>query len=357
MSNHYEALGLAPDCSPDDIKSAFRKLARENHPDANPDDPDAAERYKAISQAYAVLSDPAKRNQYDSALNGGDLGVALEDLFGAFFGGGSTRRRTRARSGESLATSLEVSFPESVFGGPQTIDLKRAEVCTDCAGSGCAPGTTPDTCTDCSGSGQRSVVRESFLGRMMTSTPCTTCEGSGFVIPDPCRGCRGSGRVVVDSSVEFNMPGGFNDADEFVLRGEGNAGIAGGPPGDLIVRLKVTPDPRFIRRGDDLITEVEIPLTVAALGGNVVVPTLEADDVVTVDPGTQSGDVHTIHGQGHAKRRGRGDLHAIFRVATPTALDDEQRDLLRRLASLRGEEISEPGGLMAGLRKKLSRDD
>jgi molecular chaperone DnaJ len=362
--DYYAVLGVDPDASPDEIKRAFRSLAREHHPDATGGDDG---RYKEISEAYAVLSDPAKRQQYDNARAGigswsspwgSPFASTIEDIFDTFFGGGvRAREQVRAHRGESVEVALEVTLEEVVRGGERPLRFERYEPCERCSGEGTEPGTYAERCETCGGTGQVSQARRTVIGSIMTSYPCRDCSGTGWVVPNPCIECRGAGRLARDVEVPLQIPPGIADGDRMRLTGEGEAGGAGGGRGDLYVRFVVAPDERFERVGDDLVTWAEIPMTTAALGGDVTIETIDGTEQVSVAPGTQSGTLFRIRGAGVPRRggRGRGDLVVRAHVVTPTALDDEQSDLLRRLAGLRGEATSEPGGLRSALRRVLGR--
>ncbi len=351
-SDYYAVLGVEQDASPDDIKRAFRQLAREHHPDATGGDPESEQRYKEISEAYAVLSDPRKRQEYDAVRMGGGVwnspwgspfASTIEDIFDSFFGGGSTRTRqqTRARQGESIEVHLEVTLEDVVFGAERTLNFERYEGCERCSGEGTEPGTHPERCPACNGTGQVQQTRRTILGSLVTAFPCRECSGQGWVVPDPCKDCRGTGRLARDVEVPVQVPGGIDEGDRLRLDGEGEAGAAGGGRGDLYVRFTVAPDERFERMGDDLYTWVEVPMTLAALGGDVDVQTFDGDETVEVKAGTQSNTVLRLKGKGVPRRagRGRGDLIIRTHVTTPTDPSKKEKELLRELAKLRGEEI------------------
>jgi molecular chaperone DnaJ len=349
-ADYYDILGVSTEASPAEIKAAFRSLAREHHPDATGGDPSSEQRYKEISEAYAVLSDPQRRQQYDAARMGvgswsspwgSPFASTIEDIFETFFGGGGTqtRQRTRARQGESLEMEVVLSIEEVAFGGERTLEFSRYEPCDGCEGSGAAPGTQAERCGDCEGAGQVQQARRTILGSIVTAYPCRRCEGTGWVTPDPCRACRGAGRAQKDASVPLQIPGGLDDGDRMRLDGEGEAGSAGGSRGDLYVRFRVEPDERFERLGDDLIAWVDVPMTTAALGGKIVVETLDGDEEIDVPAGTQPTDMFRLRDRGVAKRRGRGrgDLVARANVVVPTKLSRKEKELLKNLAKERGE--------------------
>jgi molecular chaperone DnaJ len=365
-NDYYAVLGVDPGASADDIKRAFRALAREHHPDATGGD-DA--RYKEISEAYAVLSDPAKRRQYDAARAGigtwsspwgSPFASTIEDIFDTFFGGaGRTyREQTRTRHGESVEVAVEVTLEEVVRGGTRPLRFERYEPCERCGGEGTEPGTYAERCEHCQGTGQMSQARRTVIGNIMTSYPCRDCGGTGWVVPNPCRDCRGAGRVARDVEVPLEIPPGIAEGDRMRLSGEGEAGAAGGGRGDLYVRFVVVPDERFERVGDDLVAWAEIPMTTAALGGEVTIETIDGSEQLSVPAGTQSGATFRFRAAGAPRRngRGRGDLIARAHVVTPTKLDGEQEELLRKLAAARGEDTAEGSGFRSAVRRVLGRD-
>lgn len=357
----YDALGVGPDADADAIKKAYRRLARELHPDVNPD-PEAQERFKQVSAAYEVLSDPQKRAAYD---RGGDpfggagfgqgAGFSFTDIMDAFFGGqpgGATRGpRPRVRRGQDALIRLEVDLAEAAFGVSRELKVDTAVRCTLCGGEGAAPGTHPVPCETCHGSGEVAHVQRSFLGEIRTLRPCPSCRGYGSVIPDPCRECAGDGRVRSRRTLTVKIPAGVDTGTRVQLSEQGEVGPGGGPPGDLYVEIQVAPHPTFTRNGNDLHCTVSVPMTAAALGTTLTLPTLEADleqgagsGVETtfeleIPPGTQAGEEAVLRGRGvPGLRGGRGDLVVSISVETPTRLDPRQEELLRELAAVRGEE-------------------
>jgi molecular chaperone DnaJ len=367
INDYYAVLGVQEDASPDDIKRAFRTLAREHHPDATGGDPESEQRYKEISEAYAVLSDPRKRQEYDAARMGvgnwsspwgSPFASTIEDIFDSFFGGGGTRtrQRTRARQGESIEVQLELTLEDVVFGADRTLKFERYEACERCSGLGTEPGTHPEQCPTCNGTGQVQQQRRTIIGSLVTAYPCRDCSGEGWIVPDPCKECRGGGRIPRDVEIPVTVPGGIDEGDRLRLDGEGEAGMAGGPRGDLFVRFTVAPDDRFERMGDDLYTWVEVPMTLAALGGDVVVQTLDGEETVDIKSGTQSNTVSRLKGKGVPRRtgRGRGDLIIRTHVVTPTDVSRKEKELLRELAKLRGEEVK--GKTEGVFRRVLGRD-
>jgi molecular chaperone DnaJ len=357
----YEVLGVSRDASQEDIKKAYRKLARQLHPDVNPD-AQTQERFKEVTRAYDVLSDPKKREMYDlggdplSGAAGGQgfgPGFSFTDIMDAFFGGQAASRgpRPRVRRGQDALIRMSLDLGEAAFGVERELKVDTAVVCSRCSGAGTQPGTSPATCGTCQGRGEISHVQRSFLGEVRTMRPCPTCRGFGTVIPDPCSECSGDGRVRARRSIGIKVPAGVDTGTRIQLSGEGEVGPGGGPAGDLYVEVEVAPHPVFTRRADDLLCSVTVPMTAAALGTTVDLPTLEADiaapdsDVdrtvpLEIRPGTQSGEQLTLRGRGVPRLRsvGRGDVVATIVVETPTKLDSEQADLLRQLAAARGEE-------------------
>ncbi|HSA53004.1 MAG TPA: molecular chaperone DnaJ [Yinghuangia sp.] len=350
-TDYYEVLGVRRDATPEEIKKAFRRLARELHPDVNPD-PKTQERFKEINAAYEVLSDPQKRQMYDlggdplgnpaaGAGGGFGAGFGFSDIMDAFFGQASQRGpRSRTRRGQDAMIRIEVQLEEAAFGTTREIQVDTAVTCNTCNGEGAAPGTTAQTCDMCRGRGEVSQVTRSFLGQVMTSRPCPQCQGFGTVVPSPCPECAGDGRVRARRTLTVKIPAGVDSGTRIQLAGEGEVGPGGGPAGDLYVEISEVPHPTFQRRGDDLHCTVTLPMTAAALGTKVPLETLDGVAEIDIRPGTQSGQSIPLHGRGitHLRGGGRGDLIVHVEVQTPTKLDPEQEELLRRLAKLRAEE-------------------
>lgn len=367
-NDYYAALGVDPDASPEEIRSAFRQLAREHHPDATGGDASSEQRYKEISEAYAVLSDPQKRRQYDAARVGigtwsspwgSPFASTIEDIFETFFGGGGpartrTRQQTRARRGESVEVELVLTLEEVVFGAQRELRFDRFEECDRCSGQGTEPGTFAERCDRCDGTGQVQEARRTVIGSLVTSYPCRNCGATGWIVPNPCKTCRGSGRLEKDVEVTVDVPPGVDDGDRMRLDAEGEAGTAGGGRGNLIVRFRVGPDERFLRDRDDLYAWADVPLTIAALGGRVTIPTLDGDEVLDVPAGTQSGAVFRMRGLGVPRRsgRGRGELIVRAHVATPQKLGRKEKALLKEFAELRGENEKD-GSVRSSLRRTL----
>ena len=362
--DYYELLGVGRDAGADELKRAYRRLARQLHPDVN-EAPDAADRFKEVTTAYEVLSDPQKRSIYDrggnplgGAHHGFGQGFSFDDIMDAFFGQGSARGpRSRIQRGQDALLRLTIDLAEAAFGVTHDLKVDTAVVCTTCDGTGANEGSEPVTCGTCHGHGDVQHVQRSLLGDIRTSRPCPTCHGFGTVIPDPCHECGGDGRVRTRRSLTVTIPPGVDQGTRIQLSGEGEVGPGGGPAGDLYVEIDVSRHPVYTRKGDQLRCQVTVPMTAAALGTHLDLPTLESDlkdhddkddeqrDTVGVDitAGTQSGDVVTVRGQGVPRLRGpgRGDLVVQILVETPDQLDDEQRDLLQQLAVLRDEERPE----------------
>jgi molecular chaperone DnaJ len=349
----YEVLGVPRSASPDDIRRAYRALAREHHPDVNAD-PRAEERFKEVVGAYEILSDPEKRQRYDAyGVSGGPQGQGfgdIQDIFDLFFGGGGfpgrggrqRGPRGRAQRGEDLGVRITLSFREAVFGVRHDLEMERLVACGRCAGNGAEPGTAPVACRTCSGAGEVQSVRRSVFGTVMTSAPCPTCGGAGQEIPDKCKDCGGQGRRRETATVSVDIPAGVSDGMELRVSGNGHAGVAGGPAGDLYVGISVDEVAEFDRRGQDLFTVLDVTVTQAALGGEIRIETLDDPESIRVDPGTESGTVVRLKGKGvpNVNRRGRGDLFVTLHVVTPRGLSREERRLLEQLADLRGESTS-----------------
>lgn len=349
--DYYELLGVNRNAGEEEIKKAYRKLALKHHPDRNPGDKQQAEeKFKEVSEAYQVLADPEKRAQYDqfghAAFGDGGLGRGgfdftsgfediFGDIFGEFFGSGTSRRRTRTR-GEDLRYNLDISFEEAAFGSEKRIKIPRQGHCDTCHGSGCRPGSSPQTCPTCRGKGQVNYQQGFFT----VSRTCNQCRGQGSIITNPCSSCNGAGRVRKLHTLSVKIPPGVDSGSRLKLRGEGESGVSGGPPGDLYVVIQVEPHPLFIRDGLDIICEVPISFAQTALGADIDVPTLEGKVKMKIPPGTQSGRVFRLKGKGMRDVQGyhQGDQHVRVVVETPTHLTPRQKELLKEFAALGGEE-------------------
>jgi molecular chaperone DnaJ len=344
----YEVLGIERGASDEDVKRAYRRLAREHHPDVN-GDPAAEERFKEIAGAYEILSDPDKRARYDAFGEGGGPGgqpfTDLSDIFEMFFGGGgfgSSRPRgprTRTRRGDDVAVRVGLSFREAAFGVRRDLELERLAVCDRCLGNGAEPGTAPIACRTCGGRGEVQSMRRSVFGTLMTSAVCQACAGTGQEIPDRCEDCFGQGRVRRPGTVPVEIPQGVADGMELRVPGAGHAGVSGGPAGDLFVRLAVEDSPVFERRGQDLHTVMDITVTQAALGAQIEVEGIDGTETVEVAPGTESGTIVRLKGKGvpNLQRRGRGDLFVTLHIVPPRNPSKEERALYERLAQMHGE--------------------
>ena len=364
--DYYEVLGLQRGASEDEIKKAYRRLAKENHPDMNPGDKGAEARFKEIGEAYEVLSDPEKRSRYDqfgfagvdpnfaaSQGAGGGFGGGfggfgdfdIGDIFDSFFGGGAARSSgarsaNTARRGENIRVQAELTFEEAAFGCTKEVPVSRIENCPECGGTGCEKGTTPEVCKRCSGTGTvRSQVRTAF-GVMSSSSPCPDCSGTGKIIHSPCRKCRGKGAVRKNTTAKVEFPAGIDDGQTLSVHGLGHRGLNGGPAGDLLVTVSVLPHSQFEREGFDVYYDMPITITQAALGDSVEVPTLDGKVKYTIPDGTQTGTVFRLRGKGipHLNSSGRGDQFVKVTVQTPMNLTGEQKELLRKLGETFGEE-------------------
>lgn len=357
--DYYEILGVPNSASPDELKSAFRSLARQYHPDVS-EAADSEERFKEINEAYAVLSDPEKRAAYDryghAGLNGFggapdftniDLNDLFEELLGGFgfgFGGGRGRggqRRNRPRRGANLQYILDLTFEEAVFGVEKTLEYQRDETCSHCQGNRAEPGSNPAPCRTCGGQGEVRTARQTLLGSMVQVTTCPTCQGEGQVIEKPCKQCQGRGveRKKIDKTVD--VPAGVDGGTQIRVSGEGQPGINGGPAGDLYIVLRVQPHKYFRRREFDILLDLDINIAQATLGAEVGVPTVDGLETLKIPAGTQPGELLTLRGKGVPRLRanGRGDQLVIVNVAVPRKLTPEQRELLEQLAESMGSEV------------------
>jgi len=352
--DYYEVLGVQKGASADEIKKAYRKLARQYHPDVNKDDPSAEGKFKEAAEAYEVLSDDQKRANYDrfghadpnqfGGGGGGGFEGGFGDIFDMFFGGGGRQARNGPQRGNDLQYQLQIEFKEAAFGAEKTIEIPRWEECDTCHGTGAKPGTNVSSCGTCRGTGQQENVVNTPLGRMVNRTTCRTCGGSGKKIEQKCGSCHGEGKVRKRRKIELRIPPGVDTGNRLRVNGAGEMGAKGGPPGDLYVVFVVRDHEFFEREGEDVYCEVPLTFVQAALGDEIEVPTIDGKAKLRIPEGTQSGTVFRLRGQGIPvlNRAGqRGDQHVRVTVVTPTKLNDRQRDLLRELADLMGEETHE----------------
>lgn len=352
--DYYDTLGVSRDASQEDIKKAYRRLARKYHPDVSSES-DAEERFKEVNGAYEVLSDPERRSMYDQfgtdspqGFGGFDFGGGRDpfDIFAEVFGnmggfGGFGQTRSGVRRGNDVRTVLDLTFEEAVFGAEKEVDVRRQETCPTCKGTRAEPGTSPERCPECDGSGQVRRVQRTFLGSFVNITTCPRCEGQGTVVAQPCHECNGSGRVFKHRRISVSIPAGVDDGITMRLAGQGEPGERGGPAGNLYITLNVKPHPYFKRHNNDVLLEMQINVAQAALGDAVKVPTLEGERQITIPAGTQSGAIFRLRGLGipHLRGNGRGDQKIMVQVAVPTKLSSEQKELFQKLASTLGTEV------------------
>lgn len=356
MADYYEVLGVSRDAPEDEIKKAYRRLARNFHPDANPDDPEAERKFKEVAEAYSVLSDAKRRRDYDmfgtAKVPAG--GFDPFDLFTSFFGtdpfGGF--RSTGRRRGNDLALTVHVTLKEVLTGASKKVTIRNLQTCSACSGSGCEPGTSPTRCTRCGGAGVVRQVQRSVFGNLMTSFTCPACHGAGEEIETPCRECNGDGRLERLDEISIDLPPGVEDGTRFRMSGRGEAGPRGMASGDLYVEVVVDEDQRFVRRKSDLVSVIEIPFTQAVLGGKTSFEALDGPVEVDIDSGVQPGMVLKVRGRGLPRmgRSGRGDLLLEIRIAVPKKLTAEQEELLHKFAEARGEQIGESEGIVERIR-------
>jgi len=371
--DYYEILGVDKNVSDDDLKKAYRKLAKQYHPDANPDNKEEAEKkFKELNEAYEVLSDAQKRKMYDqfghaganggygdfsgfsgfdgfsgfSGFSGSGMGGFdvddLGDIFSSFFGGGSSSRNSRRNGpqrGRDIRTSVEISFQEAAFGVKKTIKINRNEQCDACNGSGAKAGTQPTTCSTCNGTGRVVKMTSTILGRMQSTRTCDDCGGTGKRISSPCPNCKGRGTVNKQRSITFNIPEGIDNGQVISLRGQGEPGLRGGEAGDLYIEVRVSQDNVFTRKGDNIYCNVHVSFSKAALGGEIFVPTIQGQEKYDLPSGTQSGTIFTMRNKGikNVGGRGVGNLNFTVIVDVPKSLNNEQRELITRLAEISGE--------------------
>jgi molecular chaperone DnaJ len=367
--DYYEVLGVSRQCSADELKVAFRKIAMESHPDRHPDDQVAHERFKEASEAYAVLSDPDRRRSYDmfghSAVGAGGPAVdftdmPFADIFDTFFGGGfgARARRERSNRGDDLRYDLTVTFEEAFAGVEKQIDLARLAACERCSGSGAEPGTGQETCPGCGGAGQVRRAAQSIFGQVVTTVSCPTCGGAGRILKSPCQQCRGQGRVQKPKRLTVKIPAGVDTGSQIRISGEGEAGLRGGPPGDLYVVLRVKPHPELARHDQDVVFQLRVNIVQAALGDRIEIPTLEGPVEIAIPAGTQNGQSFRLAGRGMPDVRGgrRGDQYVIVQVVVPKDLNPEQKALLRKVGGLTGKPEKVTRGFFDKLRDAISLD-
>ncbi len=367
----YDVLGVSRDADADDIKKAYRRLARKLHPDVNPD-PETQERFKEVSRAYEVLSDPEKRRNYD--MGGGENGQGFPagggfggfgDIFETFFGGGGGQAGgpiPRTQRGKDALVGVNIDLKTAAFGGTVDLDVTTAVVCDTCSGAGTQEGTKIETCSLCHGAGSVQRMTRTLLGQMVTNQTCNSCHGFGTVIPNPCLNCQGDGRVRKQRTMKIRIPAGVSDGTRIQLSSQGEVGPGGGPAGDLFVEVMVTRHEVFQRDGDNLRAAVSVPMTAATLGATIPFETFDGSQDLTIAAGTQSGTVVKLPGLGATRLRSetRGDLLITVDVLTPDKVDDEQRELLEKLAELRGEETpraqisTENRGMFSRMRERFA---
>ena len=359
--DYYEVLGVSKGASEDEIKKAYKKMARKYHPDLNPGDKSAEEKFKEVNEAYEVLSDADKRARYDQyghagvdpnfgaggfggGFDGGFDFSDLGDIFGSFFGGGfGGGRRTNPNApqrGESIRMAVTISFEEAAFGCEKEVTVERYEACDTCHGSGCAPGTSPEVCPDCHGTGTIQQRRQTPMGVFATSSPCPKCGGKGRIIHQPCKDCRGSGMMRKKKTIQASIPAGIDNGQTISIRGQGNAGRNGGPAGDLLITITVRPHELFRREGTSVLCEAPITFTQAVLGAELEIPTIDGKVKYTLPEGTQSGTTFRLKGKGipSINGRGRGDQYVTVYIETPRNLNKEQKEALKKFAAAMGED-------------------
>ncbi len=357
MADHYETLGVSRDASPEEIKKAYRRLARELHPDVNPSE-EASERFKNVTHAYDVLSDPNERQRYDMGGSGGGSAGGFSDIFETFFGGfggGARGPRPRTERGDDAMIRIDVELRDVIFGAQREVSLNTAVLCGTCQGSCCQPGTSPTTCDVCKGTGQVQRQVRSLFGNVVTSHPCGSCQGYGNIIEHPCLECAGKGRVRERRTLTLDIPSGIDTGTRLQMRGGGEVGPAGGPNGDLFIEFRVMHHDLFSREDDDLLATLKVSMTDAMLGTHVKLEGLDGEIELDVPAGSQSGDMITLRDRGiqGIRSTSRGDLRVAVQVVTPQKLSSREKDLVRQLAALRNDEKPTFGEFQQGFFGKI----
>ena len=354
--DYYETLGINKGASQDEIKKAYRQMAKKYHPDMNPGNQEAEKKFKEVNEAYAVLSDEEKKAKYDQfghaafeqggagsygAGGFGDFGFDMGDIFSSIFGGGSQRanRANAPQDGDDILVRVSISFEEAVFGCKEDITFPKIQKCSECSGTGAQKGTTPDKCTKCNGRGTITVQQRTIFGMTQSTRACPDCGGTGKIIKKPCQNCKGKGRERINKKLSVSIPAGIDDGQRVILRGQGHEGKNGGYPGDLIIQVTVRPHAVFERDGFDMYCDVPITFYEAALGAKIKIPTLEGDVEIDIPEGTQTGTVFTVKGKGiqMVNSKGKGNLYVKVVVETPKGLNGEQKKLMQKFAESCGE--------------------